>query len=38
MRAILCEAWGEPETLKLGELPNPRWDRDRSASACAPPA
>jgi len=23
MRAILCEAWGEPETLKLGELPQP---------------
>mgnify|MGYP000854010509 CR=1 FL=1 len=23
MRAIVCEAWGDPETLKLGELPAP---------------
>ncbi len=23
MRAVLCEDWGEPETLKLGEAPSP---------------
>ena len=28
MRAVLCKAWGSPETLEIGELPEPELGED----------